>query len=460
MRRALALLSAAAMPAFSFAADAPVPDKGDSAFMYTATIMVILMTIPGLALFYGGLVRTKNTLSVLMQVFVTFSLISVLWVVYGYSLAFTAGNAFLGSLDKLFLDGVTAASVAATFSKGVYIPELFFVAFQCTFAAITCSLIVGAYAERMKFSAVLIFMVVWFTLSYLPMAHMVWYWDGPDAITDATTLATVLDNAGWLWAKGALDFAGGTVVHINAGVAGLVAAYVLGKRIGYGREAMAPHNLTLTMVGVALLWVGWFGFNAGSNLEAVGSAPLAMINTFVATAAAAVSWALVEQIHHKRASLLGAATGAVAGLVAITPASGFAAPMTAIVLGLVVSPICYLFVSTIKNRLRYDDTLDVFGVHGIGGIVGAIGTGIVADPALGGQGFFDYTVFPAAVGEYDMAAQVVTQLKAVLLTVAWSGIGSAVLFAVLKYTIGLRPSEEAEREGLDLAEHGERAYNY
>ncbi len=461
MRRALCLLPAAVMPAVAFAADAPVPDKGDAAFMYTATIMVILMTIPGLALFYGGLVRSKNTLSVLMQVFVTFSLISVLWVVYGYSLAFTPGNAFLGSLDKLFLEGVTAASVAATFSKGVYIPELFFVAFQCTFAAITCSLIVGAYAERMKFSAVLIFMVVWFTLSYLPMAHMVWYWDGPDAITDASTLAAVLDNAGWLWAKGALDFAGGTVVHINAGVAGLVAAYVLGKRIGYGREAMAPHNLTLTMVGAALLWVGWFGFNAGSNLEANGVAAFAFVNTLLATAVAVLAWTFAEWIAKGKPSMLGAASGAVAGLVAITPACGFVGIRGAIAIGFAAGLVCFWGVTGLKRVLGADDALDVFGVHGVGGIVGALLTGVFAAPSLGGAGICNYVtnVCGAAADWPGVATQLWIQTQAVMTVIVLSGIVSVLALLVIKVTLGVRVPEDEEREGLDTTSHGERAYS-
>jgi Amt family ammonium transporter len=323
-----------------------------------------------------------------------------------------------------------------------------------TFACITPALIVGAFAERIKFTPLMLFVVAWLTIVYFPIAHMVWYWSGPDFLPDTPT------DTGLLWGMGALDFAGGTVVHINAGIAGLVGCLMIGKRIGYGREATPPHSLTMTMIGASLLWVGWFGFNAGSNLEANGLAALAFLNTFVATAAAAVSWAIVEQIHHGRPSLLGAVTGAVAGLVAITPASGFAAPMTAILLGLAVSPICYLFVAVVKNKLKYDDTLDVFGVHCVGGIVGAIGTAIVADPALGGQGFLDYTVFPAVAGTYDMAGQLVTQIKAVALTLLWSGLGSAVLFFVLDKIFGLRPSEDAEREGLDLSSHGERAYNY
>ena len=433
---------------------ATMVNKGDTAWMLISSALVLMMSVPALALFYGGLVRTKNMLSVLMQVFMIVSIASLVWVCWGYTMAFTSGGPFIGGFSKAFLMGVDGTTFAATFSNNVYLPEYAFVIFQMTFACITPALIVGAFAERIKFTPLMIFVVAWLTVVYFPIAHMVWYWAGPDFLPDAPT------DYGLLWGMGALDFAGGTVVHINAGIAGLVGCLMIGKRVGYGKEATPPHSLTMTMIGASLLWVGWFGFNAGSNLEANGVTAVAFINTFVATAAAAVSWAIVEQIHHKRPSLLGGATGAVAGLVAITPASGFAAPMTAIVLGLVVSPICYLFVSKVKNALKYDDTLDVFGVHCIGGIVGALGTAIVADPALGGQGFFDYTVFPAAVGEYDMAGQLITQLKAVLITLAWSGIGSAVLFGLLKVTIGLRPTEEAEREGLDLSEHGERAYNY
>ncbi len=433
---------------------ATMVDKGDTAWMLISSALVLMMSVPALALFYGGLVRTKNMLSVLMQVFMIVSVAALVWVSWGYSLAFTSGGPFIGGLSKMFLAGVTTGTYAATFSNNVYIPEYAFVIFQMTFACITPALIVGAFAERVKFSALMIFTVAWLTLVYFPIAHMVWYWAGPDFLPDAPT------DAGYLWAMGALDFAGGTVVHINAGIAGLVGCLVIGKRIGFGKEATPPHSLTMTMIGASLLWVGWFGFNAGSNLESNGLAALAFLNTFVATAAAAVSWALVEQLRHGRPSLLGAATGAVAGLVAITPASGFAAPMTALVLGLIVSPICYVFVSTVKNALKYDDTLDVFGVHCIGGIVGALGTAIVADPALGGQGFFNYKVFPAVADTYVMSTQLLVQTKAVLITLAWSGIVSAILFYALKFTIGLRPSEEAEREGLDLSEHGERAYNY
>ena len=429
-------------------------DKGDTTWMLISSALVLLMSIPALALFYGGLVRTKNMLSLLMQVFMIVSIAALVWVSWGYTLAFTSGTPFIGGLSKAFLQGVDATTMAATFSNNVYIPEYAFVVFQMTFACITPALIVGAFAERIKFTPLMLFVVAWLTIVYFPIAHMVWYWAGPDFLADAPT------DVGLLWGMGALDFAGGTVVHINAGIAGLVGCLMIGKRLGYGREATPPHSLTMTMIGASLLWVGWFGFNAGSNLEANGLAALAFINTFVATAAAAVSWAIVEQIHHGRPSLLGAVTGAVAGLVAITPASGFAAPMTSIVLGLLVSPICYFFVAVVKNKLKYDDTLDVFGVHCIGGIFGAIGTAVVADPALGGQGFFDYTVFPAVVGSYDMAGQLVTQVKAVAITLLWSGIGSAVLFFILDKTMGLRPSEDAEREGLDLSSHGERAYNY
>ena len=389
-----------------------------------------------------------------MQVFMIVSVAALVWVSWGYTLAFTSGTPFIGGFSKLFLQGVDATTVAATFSNNVYIPEYAFVVFQMTFACITPALIVGAFAERIKFTPLILFVVAWLTVVYFPIAHMVWYWAGPDFLVDAPT------DMGYLWGMGALDFAGGTVVHINAGIAGLVGCIMIGKRIGYGKEATPPHSMTMTMIGASLLWVGWFGFNAGSNLEANGLAALAFINTFVATAAAAVAWCLIEQFHHGKPSLLGAVTGAVAGLVAITPASGFAAPMTSILLGFIASGVCYVFVAYVKNKLKYDDTLDVFGVHCVGGIVGAIGTAIVADPSLGGQGWLDYTVFPAVAGEYDMAGQLVTQIKAVTLTLLWSGIGSAVLFFILDKTIGLRPDADAEREGLDITEHGERACNY
>jgi Amt family ammonium transporter len=434
---------------------ATMVNKGDTSWMLISSALVLMMSVPALALFYGGLVRTKNMLSVLMQVFMIVSIAALVWVGWGYSLAFTSGSTpYLGGLSKAFLAGVSGSTYAATFSNNVYLPEFVFVVFQMTFACITPALIVGAFAERVKFWPLMLFTVAWLTVVYFPIAHMVWYWAGPDFLPDAP------NDYGYLWGKGALDFAGGTVVHINAGIAGLVGCLMIGKRVGYGREATPPHSLTMTMIGASLLWVGWFGFNAGSNLEANGVTAVAFINTYVATAAAALSWALVEQVHHGKPSMLGAATGAVAGLVAITPASGYAAPMTSIALGLLVSPVCYFFVSTVKNKLKYDDTLDVFGVHCVGGIFGAIATGVVADPALGGQGFFDYTQFPAVAGSYDMAAQVLTQLKAVALTVVWSGVGSAVLFFVIDKLFGLRPSEDAEREGLDITEHGERAYNY
>ena len=435
------------------AAAAPVADKGDTAWMLTATALVFLMTIPGLALFYGGLVRSKNMLSVLTQVFMICAIVCLLWVTYGYSLAFTSGNEIVGGLDKMFLKGVTTSSMAATFSNGVYIPEYVFIAFQMTFAMITPGLIVGAFAERVKFSSLMIFVVAWTTIVYFPMAHMVWYWAGPDFLKDAPT------DYGYLWGKGALDFAGGTVVHINAGIAGLVGCLILGKRTGFGKEPMPPHSLVMTMIGASLLWVGWFGFNAGSNLESNGLTALAMMNTFTATAGAAVAWMLVEQVAHGKPSMLGGVTGAVAGLVAITPASGFATPMTSILLGMVAAIVCYVFCTTIKNNLKYDDSLDVFGVHCVGGIIGALGTAIVADPSLGGQGFLDYTVIPAVAGKFDMAAQFMTQGRAVLVTLVWSGGISAVLFFILEKTIGLRPTVEAEREGLDISELGERAYN-
>ena len=437
----------------------PTPNKGDTAWMMVSTALVLMMIVPGVALFYGGLVRTKNMLSVLMQVMVASSLILVLWAIYGYSLAFTANTPFFGGLDKLFLKGITMDSMAATFSKGVVIPELIFVAFQATFAAITCALIVGSFAERMKFSAVLLFLAVWFTFSYLPVAHMVWYWDGPDAITDSKSLESVIANAGALWAKGALDFAGGTVVHINAGVAGLVAAYIVGKRVGYGKEAMAPHNLTLTMVGAALLWVGWFGFNAGSALEATGAAALAFVNTLLATAAAVLSWTVAEWLGRGKPSMLGAASGAVAGLVAITPAAGFVGPMGAILIGLAAGVVCLWGVTGLKKMLGADDTLDVFGVHGLGGILGAILTGVFAAPSLGGTGIYDYVANKFSP-DYSIAGQVWIQIQAVLYTVIISAVVSAVALLMIKATLGLRVPEEQEREGLDVTAHGEKAYNF
>ena len=443
------------------AAAAPKIEKADTSFMYVATIMVILMTIPGLALFYGGLVRSKNMLSVLMQVFVIFSLISVLWVIYGYTLAFGGPGLFFGNFSKLFLSGVNAESAAATFSKGVYIPELLFVAFQCTFAAITCALIVGAYAERMKFSAVLLFSVIWFTFSYLPMAHAVWYWDGPDAIKDQATLDAVVANAGWLWAKGALDFAGGTVVHINAGIAGLVAAYMVGKRIGYGKESMAPHSLTLTMVGAALLWVGWFGFNAGSNLEANGVAAFAFVNTLLATAAAVLAWMFAEWMVKGKPSMLGAASGAVAGLVAITPACGFVGIIGALVIGVAAGLACFWGVTGLKKMLGADDALDVFGVHGVGGIVGALLTGVFAAPSLGGAGICNYITNKCgdAADFPGIGAQLWIQFQAVLTAVVISALVSFVALTIVKMITGLRVTPEEEREGLDTTYHGESAYH-
>ena len=440
------------------AAPTPTPNKGDTAFMTVSTLLVLLMILPGLALFYGGLVRSKNMLSVLMQVFVVSCLVFVLWAIYGYSLAFTGGSAFIGGLGKAFLAGITPDSIAATFSKGVVIPELTFVAFQATFAAITCALIVGSFAERIKFSAVLLFVTLWFTFSYLPIAHMVWYWDGPDAITDAKTLEGVTANAGWLWAKGALDFAGGTVVHINAGVAGLVGAYLVGKRIGYGKEALAPHSLTLTMVGASLLWVGWFGFNAGSNLEANGVAALAFVNTLFATAAATLSWIAGEALSKGKASMLGAASGAVAGLVAITPAAGFVGPMGSLVIGLLAGLVCLWGVNGLKRLLGADDSLDVFGVHGVGGILGALLTGVFASPSLGGTGIFDY-VANKANPDYSIASQVWIQFQGVITTVIWSAVVAFIAYKIVDLVIGLRVTEEEEREGLDISSHGETAYN-
>jgi ammonium transporter, Amt family len=409
----------------------PTVDKGDVAWMMVSTILVVLMVVPGLALFYGGLVRSKNMLSVLMQVMVVFSLITVLWAMYGYSLAFGGEGLIIGNLDKVFLMGVTVDSLAATFTDGVAIPEFIFIAFQATFAGITCALIVGSFAERMKFSAVLLFSAIWFTFSYLPIAHMVW------------------GTGGYLLDKGALDFAGGTVVHINAAMAGLVGAYMLGKRIGYGKESMAPHSLTLTMVGASLLWVGWFGFNAGSNLESNGGATLAFINTLVATAAAVLAWCIGEALGKGKASMLGAASGAVAGLVAITPACGSVGPMGAIIIGLVSGFACLWGVSGLKKMLGADDSLDVFGVHGVGGIVGALLVGVFAAPSLGGTGAEDFSI----------AGQLFIQAEGVVITMVWSAVVAFVAYKIVDMMVGLRVSEEAEREGLDITSHGETAYN-
>jgi Amt family ammonium transporter len=478
----LGLAVLASHPALAQAAAAPTPDKGDTAWMMLSTILVLLMVVPGLALFYGGLVRTKNMLSLLTQVFAIACISALIWVFYGYSLAFTNGgglNDFVGGFSKAFLRGVDATTVAATFSNGVVIPEYVYVCFQMTFAMITPALIVGAFAERMKFSALVLFTVLWLTFIYFPIAHMVWYWGGPDAVgnaakavADATDPAAkaaaqaaldgVLADAGLLFKWGALDFAGGTVVHINAGIAGLVGALLLGKRLGYGRDLIAPHSLTMTMIGAALLWVGWFGFNAGSNLEANGTAALAMINTFVATAAAGLSWLFVEWGAKGKPSLLGLLSGAIAGLVAVTPASGFAGPMGSIVLGLVAGAVCYVFCSSVKNAIGYDDSLDVFGIHCVAGILGAIGTGILVNPALGGAGIPDYVTNPGSlsVAEYAFGTAVWAQVKAVLFTIVWSGIGSAIIYKIVDLLVGLRVTQEEEREGLDLADHGERAYNY
>ena len=457
-----AALAAIAAPAAAPAAAAPTPNKGDVSWMLVATLLVIMMAVPGLALFYGGLVRTKNTLSVLMQVMVTFSLIVVLWAIYGYSFAFTEGNAFIGGTSRLFLSGIfdPATGVflnAATFSKGVVIPELLFVAFQATFAGITCALIVGAFAERMKFSAVLLFMVLWFTLSYLPIAHMVWFWMGPDAYTGKEVVDAMNAKAGLMWQWGALDFAGGTVVHINAGIAGLVGAYMLGKRIGYGREAMPPHNLTMTMIGACMLWVGWFGFNAGSALEAGNSAVLAFMNTLLATAGAVVAWTMAEWMTKGKPSMLGAASGAVAGLVAITPAAGNVGMMGALVIGLIAGVVCLWAVTGLKKMLGADDSLDVFGVHGVGGILGALLTGVFNTQALGGPGLVTDWV-TGTVGSLPMIDQIWAQAKAVGLTVVWSAVAAYISFKVVDLFIGLRVPEEKEREGLDVSEHGERAY--
>ena len=471
---AVAEMVAPAAPAAAAAAE-PTVNKGDTAWMLSATVFVLLMTVPGLALFYGGLVRTKNMLSVLMWVFYSVCIVTILWAVVGYSLAFTGGStAFVGGFSKAFLAGVTPDSKAATFSVGANIPELVYICFQMTFAAITPALIVGSMVERMKFSAMALFLPLWLLLVYCPIAHMVWYWAGPDAIDAAAkALAAAADGAaktaaqakldevnadsGLIFQWGAIDFAGGTVVHINAGIAGLVGAFLVGKRIGFGKELMPPHSLTMNMIGAALLWVGWFGFNAGSNLEASGGAVLAMTNTFVATAAAALSWMVVEWMGKGKPSLLGLVTGAVAGLVAVTPASGYAGPMGAIVLGLLAGIVCYVFCSAVKNAFGYDDALDVFGVHCIGGILGAILTGILVNPKLGGTGIMNYET--GKIADYDFMAQLISQGKAVGMTLLWSGIGTLVILKVIDVIIGLRAAPDAEREGLDLTDHGERAYN-
>ena len=473
-----AISASLAFPAF--AANDPTPNPGDTAWLLTSSLLVLMMSIPGLALFYGGLVRAKNMLSILSQTFAIVALVGVIWTVYGYSLAFGDGGSlsnYIGGFNKLFLKGVTAASNAATFTPGHVVPEYAYFVFQMTFAMITPALIIGAFAERMKFSAVLLFVAFWVTVIYFPIAHWVWGVADPNALVDAATqLAAAGDEAakaaaqakideinaavGWLAGKGALDFAGGTVVHINAGIAGLVGAIMVGKRIGYGKEALPPHSLTLSMVGASLLWVGWFGFNAGSNLEANGTTALAFVNTMVATAAAALSWMIVEWLVKGKPSMLGLITGAVAGLVAVTPASGYAGPVGAIVLGLAVSPICLFFVDFVKKMAGYDDALDVFGVHCIGGITGALATGILVSPDLGGVGITDYTNLETFAGTYDMMAQMKAQGIAVVATFLWSGIGSAILYKLVDLIVGLRPTPDQEREGLDITDHGERAYNY
>jgi len=460
--RLLTALVAVLGPMVAFADD-PVPNKGDTAWMLTSTALVLLMSVPALALFYGGMVRSKNMLSMLMQVFVVFSLITVLWCVYGYSLTFTEGNAYFGGLDRLFLKGTFDPvkgeySMAATFSKGTPLYELVYVAFQATFAAITCCLILGAFAERAKFSAVLIFIVLWFTFSYIPIAHMVWFWPGPDAYTAANVVDAQNAKGGLLWQWGALDFAGGTVVHINAGVAGLVGAYIVGRRIGWGREALTPHNVPMTMIGASLLWFGWFGFNAGSALEANGSAALAFMNTYLATACAVLSWIFAEWMLKGKPSMLGAASGAVAGLVAITPAAGNVGIFGAFVIGIAAGIVCLWGVNGLKRILKVDDSLDVFGVHAIGGILGALLTGVFNAPDLGGPGFYN-NWFEMKPGFESIGAQLLVQAKAVGLTILWSGVVAFVAYKVVDMLVGMRVPEESEREGLDISEHGESAYN-
>jgi Amt family ammonium transporter len=475
-----AALAALAVAVFAIdpalAQDAKI-DKGDTTWMMTATVLVLVMTVPGLALFYGGLVRSKNMLSMLMQVGYTVCIVFIIWAIYGYSLTFTGGSDFFGGFSKAFLAGIANDTKAATFSDRVALQELVFVMFQATFAAITCALLLGSVAERMKFAAVALFIPLWATFVYFPVAHMVWYWAGPDALIDAAkavaaatgdakvkaqaALDAVNADAGYIFKLTAIDFAGGTVVHINSGIAGLVGALIVGKRIGYGKELMPPHSLVMTYIGAMLLWFGWFGFNAGSNLEATGSAVTALVNTFLATATAGIGWTLIEWLTKGKPSLLGLASGIVAGLVAITPASGFAGPMGGMILGLVAGIVCFFFCTTVKNMFKYDDALDVFGVHAIGGIIGAIGTGIVAAPSLGGTGITDYTgpILKVATPAYDIAGQVLIQAQAVGIVILWSGIISAILFYVVKLIVGLRPTPDQEREGLDITDHGERAYN-
>ena len=453
----------ALLPALASAGAAPVPSKGDTAWMLTSTALVLLMSVPALALFYGGLVRTKNMLSVLMQVFVGFSLITVLWCIYGYSLAFTQGNAIIGGFNRVFLHGTfdpatQTFSLASTFSRNTPLYELVYVAFQATFAAITCCLILGSIVERIKFPAVLLFLVIWFTFGYCPVAHMVWYWPGPDAYTGSASAAAVTRTGGLIWQWGALDFAGGTVVHVNAGVAGLVGALVLGKRVGFGREPMAPHSLTMTMIGASLLWFGWFGFNAGSALEANGSAALAFMNTYLATACAVLSWMSAEWLLKGKPSMLGAASGAVAGLVAITPAAGNVGIPGAFAIGLGVGVVCLWGVTGLKRLIRADDSLDVFGIHAVGGVFGALMTGIFNDPFLGGPGSTVDWV-KGTTGYPGIWAQLLTQFEAVCLVFVWTAVVAFAAFYIVKRVVGLRVPEEEEREGLDITAHGERAYD-
>jgi ammonium transporter, Amt family len=482
--RNLALLGGAALAAAmladpSFAEEAAAAarkapdlkfDKADDGWMMVSSLLVLMMTVPGLALFYGGMVRTKNMLSMLTQVFAIQCIVCVLWFVYGYSLAFTEGSGptspFIGGLSRLFMRGIDSNTLGSTYTVGVGIHELVYVCFQMTFAAITTALAIGGFAERMKFSAIVLFAVLWCTIVYIPIAHSVWFNPGPNDL--AVDNAAALARSGYGFQLGALDFAGGTVVHINAGIAGFVGALLLGRRVGFGREPMPPHSLTLTMVGASLLWVGWFGFNAGSNLEANYGAVLAMGNTFVATAAAGLSWLLVEWLFKGKPSLLGLASGVVAGLVAVTPASGYAGPMGALILGLAAGAVCFFFCTAVKHAFGYDDTLDVFGVHAIGGFLGAIGTGIVAAPIYGGAGAIDYSkcvvkdgivTSDCPIGDYDIMAQVIVQAKNAFITIGWSIAGSLIVYFIISLIVGLRVSEESEREGLDISEHGERAYN-
>ena len=452
----LAAPGALLLSRWALAAD-HTPDKGDTSWMIVATLLVVMMAVPGLGLFYGGMVRSKNMLSVLMQTFTIFCLLGVLWCIYGYSLAFTEGNAFFGGFDKVFLRGITPDSTAGTYSKGVAIPEFIYVAFQMTFAAITPAIIVGSVAERIKFSALLAFMVLWFTFSYLPIAHMVWYWPGPDAYTGALAAAKANATAGFLFQKGALDFAGGTVVHINAAMGGIVGAFLIGKRTGFGKEVIAPHNLTLTLVGAALLWTGWFGFNVGSNLEANGIATLTFINTFAATCMAAVTWIFAEWAIKGEPSMLGGVSGAIAGLVAITPACGYVGVMGSLAIGLAAGLLCLWGVNGLKRLLGMDDSLDVFGIHGVGGILGALLTGVFVSPSLGGTGVYDYAT--NKVGHFDMSAQMISQLWGVGTSIAWSGVVSWLAYLIVDKTIGLRVSEDEERRGLDISSHGESAYH-